>query len=156
MTVDYIHKGQPNHSWCLILYSPAREKTILSILRQNTNSAQQQNTAELNFKMSTSQLKNLLLPAIFIFNLTKSTVVQVSRKTQNNAALDILPYFLESTALNSLQRHGCWCAKLLDPEIDLKGKRETSDELDGICKKWQMSANCVHSMGGACDNYKIG
>ena len=103
----------------------------------------------------------LLLSIILTLQVTPtlSILVQISRKIRKSAALDILPFFLENEQLYKLSNHGCWCSKILnnlgnDQEGTRRSSKNVADELDGICKQWHMAANCLHSVGGACNNYR--
>ena len=93
-------------------------------------------------------------------NLPECGIIHpVNRLMNKNAANEILPYFLTTQRLNRqqlnvLSNHGCWCAKILNPNSEQAfGGPTTVDELDGICKQWASACNCIHSVGGSCHSF---
>ena len=85
---------------------------------------------------------------------SQSSTHSIARQLSKHAANDILPFYLTARQQGKLAKHGCWCAKLLNPdsEVVLGGPTKV-DDLDGICKDWQSACNCLHSLGGSCNLY---
>ena len=86
----------------------------------------------------------------------QSFIDSVSIKLKDNAANEILPYFLVLPGqIETLSNHGCWCAKILNPEQEQLGGGNTVDELDAICKRWWLASSCIQSLEGACYRYDL-
>ena len=70
-------------------------------------------------------------------------------------AFEILNHFINDTSwLEQLFDHGCWCAKL-DPDNSAQislGGPSTVDELDRICKQWAQARSCTRLNNKSCHN----
>ena len=85
---------------------------------------------------------------------SQSSTHSIARQLTKNAANDILPFYLTERQQTKLAKHGCWCAKLLNPgSEEVLGGPTKVDDLDRICKEWQSACNCLHSLGGSCNMY---
>lgn len=57
----------------------------------------------------------------------------------------------DSTTLNNILNHGCWCAKISNPNNNDLGGSQPVDELDNLCKQWFTMRNCNDQhQGGSC------
>ena len=104
--------------------------------------------------------KNTLI-TFFIFIIGQTVASQVSYQQTSLILRDYLPtlisnylsYEFNSTVIENLSRHGCWCAKLNkeNPFLEFLGGPDPIDELDEICKGWHTCRNCNDRLeGGKC------
>ena len=95
-----------------------------------------------------------VLPVLVNHFLKAQTVIEIDYSL-TPGAFEVLTNFIDdSTWVELLLEHGCWCAKL-DPDssqIALGGPTQV-DELDAICKKWAQSRSCTRLSGNSCSSY---
>ena len=96
------------------------------------------------------------LISLLLVTSTKSQTTTVDFDyALGTAGFDILTNFIsDSSFINDLMDHGCWCAKL-DPDniqFGLGGKNPV-DDLDTLCKHWIQSRACTRLAGSSCENY---
>ena len=87
--------------------------------------------------------------------VSTSLINSVNRKIKQNTVNSLLTYYLTPRQLQFLSQHGCWCAKIIDPENNqgLGGSADV-DDLDIICKHWQLATKCIHTLGQNCFEYE--
>ena len=104
--------------------------------------------------MQVSKLNTLICLFSLLTKISAQITTSISRKLSDDAANQILPFYLTRRQLRFLSRHGCWCRKLLNPDSDeILGGPFQADQLDELCKQWQSGCNCLHSLGGSCHQY---
>ena len=103
------------------------------------------------------KLKHIVVLIISQQTAKTQTVVEtitVARTINHDAVTDILPNFIDSTAIAKLQFHGCWCSKLLNPLDSSLGGPNVVDDLDFICKQWASACKCLATQGGSCYQFQ--
>ena len=58
--------------------------------------------------------------------------------------------YTSPSKVESISRHGCWCAKFGSRDLEVSLGGQPVDELDGICKKWIKDRRCSKLFDGTC------